>query len=208
MNLLRPLISAVLFSITMSPGVFAADPAAPTARPLFQFDAKDHADWQIVADGIMGGVSKGSQASTADGHLVFTGSLSLRNSGGFVTMRSPAKPLGLSKDSRIGIRVKGDGRTYQLTLWTKGPLKDYVASYVNGTTTIEDLTNWRVSLPTVKDTWIEKEFAIADFVGNIMGQPIDQPLLEQPEGITSMGIGISDKIEGKFTLEIGHIQVR
>jgi NADH dehydrogenase [ubiquinone] 1 alpha subcomplex assembly factor 1 len=208
MNLLRPIISAVLFSVTMSPGVFAADTVTSAARPLFQFGAKDHADWQIVADGIMGGVSKGRQAGTADGHLMFTGSLSLRNNGGFVTMRSPAKALGLSKESRIQIRAKGDGRTYQLTLWTKGPLADYVASYANGTTTLEDLTNWRVSLPTVKDDWIEKEFTIADFIGNVLGQPLDQPLLERPEGITSIGIGISDKVEGGFRLEVGHILVR
>ena len=48
--------------------------------------------------------------------LEFYGTLSLENNGGFASVRTKAKKLGLEKDDVIVVRVRGDGRDYSINL--------------------------------------------------------------------------------------------
>ena len=45
-------------------------------------------DWTVTNDGIMGGLSKGKLEFTERNTMKFSGSLSLKNNGGFTTVRS------------------------------------------------------------------------------------------------------------------------
>ena len=76
-------------------------------------------DWREVDDGVMGGVSRGGMARTRDG-VRWTGELSAENNGGFVSTRLAFDPVDLSERSGLRVRVKGDGRTYRLTVNTTG----------------------------------------------------------------------------------------
>ena len=50
--------------------------------------------WQVVNDGVMGGVSEGTFEITDRNTLAFVGTLSLENNGGFASVRTKAKILG------------------------------------------------------------------------------------------------------------------
>ena len=69
----------------------------------------------MVNDSVMGGISN-SQVLYENDNLVFTGKVSLANNG-FASIRTPldVKNQNITK---IVLRVKGDGQTYQLRLRT------------------------------------------------------------------------------------------
>ena len=48
---------------------------------------KDGRNWQVVNDGVMGGLSEG-EAQLTDDSVVFKGNVSLDNNGGFSSLRS------------------------------------------------------------------------------------------------------------------------
>ena len=87
--------------------------------PLFAFASPDAAAaWQAVNDGVMGGVSDGRFRITQRQTLEFYGTLSLENNGGFASVRSRPRRLGLQAGDTLVARVRGDGREYQLNLYT------------------------------------------------------------------------------------------
>ena len=87
-------------------------PPLGEAITLFDFSDPDSVDrWRIVLDGVMGGLSTGDLAAES-GRLVFTGETSLRNNGGFSSIRAPVPPGSLAGYDTLRFRVKGDGRTY------------------------------------------------------------------------------------------------
>src|SRR3546814_18006386 len=65
----------------------------------------------------MGGRSGGGPA-VVDGRLEFRGTLSLANNGGVSSVRSVGRDFDLSEASHVVLRVRGDGRRYQLRLAT------------------------------------------------------------------------------------------
>ncbi len=79
-------------------------------QTLFDFTGADAAkEWQSVNDGVMGGVSEGKFKITDKRTLEFFGTLSLENNGGFASVRTKAKKLGLGKGDTLVAKVKGDG---------------------------------------------------------------------------------------------------
>ena len=53
--------------------------------------------WQVVDDGVMGGLSKGNfKSDKKKGNLIFAGNLSLENNGGFSSIRSNPLLIDLS----------------------------------------------------------------------------------------------------------------
>jgi NADH dehydrogenase [ubiquinone] 1 alpha subcomplex assembly factor 1 len=104
------------------PGAAPVVPAAATsgspagAVRVFDFGPSE-GRWYVVNDGVMGGVSD-STAVLSGGRLVFSGRVRLENNGGFASTRSSAIGADdvLARSGRLLLRVRGDGRTYQLTL--------------------------------------------------------------------------------------------
>lgn len=96
-------------------GASVASPPAGAVR-VFDFGPAE-ARWYVVNDGVMGGVSA-STAALSGGRLVFSGQVRLENNGGFASTRgsAPGADDVLARSSRLLLRVRGDGRTYQLTL--------------------------------------------------------------------------------------------
>ena len=93
--------------------------AATTSTALFDFaDAASAAGWATQNDTVMGGVSQ-STSTWANGQLVFQGTLSLENNGGFTSLVSPIdNELGqrTAGASALVIDALGDGKTYVLQL--------------------------------------------------------------------------------------------
>ena len=96
----------------------AASPASWRGQSVSEFTPSENQkfSWQIVNDGVMGGLSKGNVEQTTENIMYFWGTLSLDNNGGFSTVRSGRVDFDLSNDLGLLLRVKGDGRTYEARL--------------------------------------------------------------------------------------------
>ncbi|MCP9201110.1 CIA30 family protein [Gramella sp. GC03-9] len=84
-------------------------------KSIFDFNSEtDLSRWKIVEDQVMGGVSTGKFYLNDEGHAVFTGSVSLENNGGFVSVDYDMPKTEIGEYKFVAIRLKGDGKNYQL----------------------------------------------------------------------------------------------
>ena len=84
---------------------------------IFDFSSNsDVQNWRIVDDVVMGGRSNGEFSVSKDGHGVFSGEVSLENNGGFSSVRYFMNDMPIKPENNIRIRLKGDGKTYQLRI--------------------------------------------------------------------------------------------
>lgn len=93
-------------------------------------------DWLTVDDGVMGGLSAGNFSIDAEGNGVFSGTVSIENNGGFSSVRHQFDKIKTTKDSKILIRLKGDGKEYQFRI------KDKSNTYYSYITTFKTTGNW------------------------------------------------------------------
>lgn len=171
----------------------AAAQAAPDAamNPLFTFNAEtNELSWRAVNDGVMGGRSTGGP-ELANGRLRFEGILSLENNGGFSSVRTVGKSFDLSQAQALTLKVRGDGRTYQLRLATDARYRGITVSYGS-------------KFATVPGAWIEVRIPLADLTPTVRGMTLDGPPLDKST-IREIGLLIGDKREGAFWLEVDWI---
>lgn len=100
--------------------VLQAEARQPDRLPIFDFRQPDPQlaqTWGALDDVVMGGVSE-SGVRWIDGAALFSGTVSVENSGGFVSVRTRnfERPLNLGGYDGIELRVKGDGQRYKLIL--------------------------------------------------------------------------------------------
>ncbi len=178
---------AVLFASTALPG-------SELQRTLFEFTTPQSTNqWQAVNDGVMGGVSDGTFRLTPEKTLVFSGTLSLKNNGGFASIRSRPRDCGIESGDCLITRVKGDGRSYILNLYTKSRRMAF---------------SYRAPLPTTKDMWIDVRVPIADLVPTSFGRTVNGLGPVAPKQIVAVGFMLSDKQPGAFRLEIENVGIR
>ncbi|MBY0514845.1 MAG: CIA30 family protein [Gemmataceae bacterium] len=160
---------------------------------LFEFAGADAAkEWQAVNDGVMGGVSEGKFKITDKKTLEFFGTLSLENNGGFASVRTKAKKLGLEKGDTIVAKVRGDGREYNLNLYLNKPLMAF---------------SYRATVQTKKDEWIEVKVPLDKFEATSFGRPVKEAGAVKPEEVNALGFLLGDKKAGPFKLEVESIKV-
>ncbi|MEM7315753.1 MAG: CIA30 family protein [Planctomycetota bacterium] len=87
-------------------------------RDLYRFDSPQAArQWRTVNDTVMGGRSIGRMKLVQNNRLMFSGTISKENNGGFAGVKTrAARPIGLKKGDVIVARVRGDGRQYLFNL--------------------------------------------------------------------------------------------
>ena len=159
----------------------------PDSLVLVDFSRATAADWLVVNDGVMGGVSSSTMEVTAEGVGVFAGRLSLENNGGFASVRTPLESADLSAFVGLALRVRGDGRRYQVRLRTSDRF-DGIA--------------YRAEFDTEPDSWTTVFLPFDAFVPTYRGYvPPNAPPLD-PAAIRQLGFLIGDKREGAFRLEI------
>jgi len=161
-------------------------------QSITEFDGKDGMEWQVVNDGVMGGLSEGKLTQSATGTMIFSGMLSLENNGGFSTFRSGDLKLDLSGDLGLLLRVKGDGRTYQARLATDALFRGMEVSFA-------------ADFATQKGEWMEVKVPFASFKGSFRGLDLPKEKLE-PAKVRRVSILLGDKKQGPFELEIDSIQ--
>ena len=166
----------------------AARLASPNSVVLASFDSDDGSvlQWGVVNDTVMGGRST-SQFSVNNGALHFTGKLNL-NGGGFASIRSIPQRMNLGPFEGLKVRIRGDGRSYQMRLMTGRRSVAY-----------------RAEFETVADQWRDIILPFSDFVATWRGQRVQARPLDL-RSIQSVGVMIADNLNGPFALEIDSIE--
>lgn len=178
---------AVIAGVMLSSTSLAAD----RDRVLFSFANGAAAEqWQAVNDGVMGGRSEGRFKIDEEQVLEFFGTLSLENNGGFASVRSRGSDLGLVEGDAIAVRVRGDGRTYSLNLYT--PERRTAFSY-------------RTAFTTKKGEWIELRLPLDKFEATWFGRTLSNQTLD-PTSVQGLGFLLGDKKAGPFKLEVDWIK--
>lgn len=157
---------------------------------LFSADAPE-LGWRVINDTVMGGVSSGTWRFKPSGAFEFSGALSLQNNGGFASVRSDAADFGLSEVEGFALRVKGDGRTYQLRFYTSGQW-DGVA--------------YAQSFPTIAGEWSDVVLPFKGFLPTWRGREVSDAPTLLPENIRQVTLMIADKVEGPFSLEVESVR--
>ena len=81
---------------------------------LFDFNFESNIrNWKIVDDVVMGGRSNGNFKINDTGYGVFSGDVSLKNNGGFSSVRYNFNTLSSSNFKSFQLRIKGDGNPFQ-----------------------------------------------------------------------------------------------
>jgi monofunctional biosynthetic peptidoglycan transglycosylase len=148
-------------------------------------------DWFVINDGVMGGVSRSSIVPTDRGTGVFSGELSLENNGGFASIRAVVHQDYLDGYEALEMRVRGDGRSYQLRLRMDEGF---------------DGVSYQVGFDTQDGEWRTLRVPFASFRATFRGRQVPDvgPLV--PDDIQQVGFMLADKKPGPFSLEVEFVR--
>jgi hypothetical protein len=163
-----------------------------TMQQLILFDFNKDADirnWNVVDDGVMGGLSAGRFRVNDAGNGEFSGAVSLENNGGFSSLRHFFKPIETGNHSKFMIRLKGDGKSYQFRV--KSQANEYY-SYICDFKTTGD--------------WQTVEIPFAVLYPSFRGRTLDMPNYPGKQ-LGEIGFLIGNKKAESFLIEIDWIGV-
>lgn len=154
---------------------------------LIDFQERDEAArWRAINDGVMGGISRGA-LHVKDAIGVFSGETSLANNGGFASVRRDPEAMDLSAAPGVVLRIRGDGRRYQLRLYTDQLPRG--AAY-------------RASFQPTAGEWQRVELSWRDFTPMFRGRRLEGIAPLDPSRIDQLGLMIVDRQAGPFRLEL------
>lgn len=159
----------------------------PPALVLEFAGAAAEPEWSAVNDGVMGGLSQGGPR-IHDGVLYFSGRLSLENNGGFSSVRTRPGNYDLSATKAMILRVKGDGRTYQLRISTDARHRGSRISY-------------GADFPTKAGEWTEVTVPFETLVPSHHGRQLAGPPLDLSK-VEEIGLLLGDGRAGDFALAV------
>jgi NADH dehydrogenase [ubiquinone] 1 alpha subcomplex assembly factor 1 len=178
---------SVLTSVT---SVLTSVSAQAASTRLFSFGGPPEPSWQVVNDGVMGGVST-SKVTSRKGMMRFAGTVSLENNGGFASVRSPSLAAAVddlfAAGGRVALRIRGSSTPLQITMQT-----------ADGWFWAEITPNgsWRTVVLPYSSFRPRSRFGEAVSGPPFGGQPVDR-----------VGLLISNKKAERFWFELDHIDV-
>lgn len=155
---------------------------------IMDFSTNDAASqWYIVNDTVMGGLSSSKVESGSNGNLIFSGTVSTENNGGFCMTRCSTVNSSTKGKKHILIRLKGDGKQYQFRI------KPEVSLYYSYVAEFSTTGEWQtVSIP------------LADMRPQFRGRILNQENFNADQ-IAELGILIGNKKNEDFKLELDWI---
>lgn len=148
--------------------------------------------WYILNDGVMGGLSQGKANKTEEG-VLFSGTVSLENNGGFSSFRSPWKNFDLSGYDEVVIKYKSEGVRQALVMETDRRWW---------------IPNFKISLPATEG-WETKTFQLDKVkqyrLGNPTGGDFDE---DARQDIIRLGFITDEKREGEFRFEVASVEFK
>ncbi len=173
--------------------IFKWLPLLVMMQSSFLFDFNDKVtldDWRVVNDGVMGGLSQGKFTVNEEGHGFFHGNVSLENYGGFSSVRYAFEIRDTSKFSEVIIRLKGDGKPYQLRVKSN---MNQRYSYIADITT--------------SGAWEIIRLQFSDMYPAFRGRLLDLPKYSGKE-MSEIAFLIGNKKKETFALEIDYIKLQ
>ena len=157
------------------------------SQEIIKFNStKKMKNWSIVNDNVMGGVS--TSKFYFDGKTgIFQGNISLKNNGGFASIRKNINKITVSPEKKINLAVKGDGKVYQIRI--KKDRDDYF-SYVHNFK-----TNGKNEIISV---------TLSEFYPSFRGRKLSEENFNHNQ-IEQISILIGNKVEEEFKLKIEKI---
>lgn len=184
-------MKALLITTLLAAGLPASSltlGAAVNSVAEFDDSESDSLSWRVVDDGVMGGLSKGNFGVSSGGILTFKGTLSLKNNGGFSSIRTEKVKMNLSGADGIVALVKGDGRTYQMRFGTDARYRGMEVSFM-------------AEFKTSKGEWTEVKIPFDRFTGSFRGMQLKDEVFD-PGKISRVGLLLADKKAGEFELNV------
>lgn len=148
-------------------------------------------NWEAVDDRIMGGCSQSQPQQIDKVGLRFSGTVSLENNGGFASIRSTPDNFDLGQYTGLIIRLRGDGKSYKLSLRTD---------------LFFDGVSYQTTFATERGTWQEISLPFEDFIPTHHGIKLSTVAPMDLSNIKSFGLFIADRQEGSFQLDIACIK--
>ena len=159
-----------------------------TQRLIFDFSKDTNiSSWIVVDDVVMGGKSSGNFIINNEGNAVFYGNVSLENNGGFSSVRHQFLQMKINSSTKIKIRLRGDGNSYQLRI--KKNQSDYY-SYV---------TTFKTN-----NIWETIEVNLSEMQPKFRGRLLSLPNFSEIS-FEEIALLIGNKKAQKFCLEIDKI---
>ena len=163
------------------------------AKLLFDFTAPHAVDaWQAIDDRVMGGISRSRLRYDLAGHAVFEGEVSLKQNGGFASVRSSPDARGLPGATTCLIEVRGEAKQFKLSLLTDDGF---------------DSLNYQVSFTPERDHWQTISLPLAAFRASFRGREVPGALALAPARVRQVGLMIATRQAGAFLLDIRRIDL-
>lgn len=154
---------------------------------LIDFQQPEEAPrWHAINDAVMGGVSRGG-LHAEDGVGVFDGETSLANNGGFASVRREPQAMDLGAASGMILCVRGDGRRYQLRLYTDQ---------------LPEGAAYRALFQPPAGEWQRVTLPWQAFEAVFRGRRLEDAPPLDPGAIRQLGLLIADRTAGPFRLAV------
>ncbi|NNC47738.1 MAG: CIA30 family protein [Sphingomonas sp.] len=169
-------------------------PEMATCRTIVDFaEAAEHRRWQVINDGVMGGLSQG-ELFTREDRLVFAGTINT-NGGGFSSIRRRVGDGLFDGATTLRVTMLGDARSYQLSLRSDVTWRGRSVAY-RATLRPQDQG----------DDWSVATVSLSRLQPSVFGQRVRAPSFD-PTRTQSIGFIIADGQDGPFDLSIRKIEV-
>ena len=161
---------------------------------LVDFGQDGETRWYAVNDTVMGGVSSG-QLVYEDETLLFEGTVSTDNNGGFTSVRGPNETIDISMYERVLIRMKSEGQPFSMIL-------------ANNPYWFQDQFKYDIEVPN--SDWNVIEIPLNEFqvFRTQNGYPTATGIMMTPEdGRRILHLELMSKLfeDGEFRLEVDYI---
>lgn len=159
--------------------------------PIIDFNiVSSLSEWNVVNDGVMGGLSKSEIYINTEGNAVFMGAVSLENNGGFSSVRHRFDTLKTTTYKKISIRLKGNPKRYQFRIKSFQSDRHAYISYFETT-----------------GAWETIEISLSDMYPTFKGKKLDKQNFPG-EQIEEIAFLIANKKNQDFKLEIDRIELQ
>ncbi len=149
-------------------------------------------NWAILSDNVMGGRSDARIVYGANS-VILSGSVSLKNRGGFVSIKSNFDKFDLSTYKTVRIKFRATNQKYAFTL--ENSKRWYQPAYKHEFSV------------TKENKWETVSLSLDNFSEEVIGQPTGNKANKSIlSSILRIGISTIEKKEGPFQLEIESIE--
>ena len=150
-------------------------------------------NWVVVNDGVMGGLSQ-SKVITLNNSIQFSGEISLKNNGGFASLRGDRNYEDLSKYAFVIVKYRSSNQDFSLRLL------EHDAYYLPYFKHNFSNTGWE---------WEEVKIPLSNFAQYRLNSQTGSYLKKSDlDKINRLGIIVSNKTEGQFKIEIDYIKFK